>query len=142
VRAEFPLPDTTWPVLQPFWEGAAEGELRIPRCASCGRYEWYPRDTCSGCGGGGLPWAVMSGRATLFSWSEVSFPWVPQFADKVPFVSALAALDEDPSVRLATLVVDADPAALQVDMPLQVTFRPLEFTGVTGSVVAPLFRPT
>jgi uncharacterized OB-fold protein len=141
VRTDFPLPDTTWPVLREFWEGAAAGELRIPRCGSCGRYEWYPRDACSGCGGEAMAWTVMSGRATLFSWSEVSFAWVPQFRDKVPFVSALAALDEDPAVRLATLVVDAEPAALQVDMALQVTFRPLEFTGVDGAVVAPLFRP-
>lgn len=83
----------------------------------------------------------MSGKATLFSWSEVSFAWVPQFADKVPFVSALAALDEDPAVRLATFVVDTQPDALAVDIPLEVTFRALEFTGVSGSVVVPLFRP-
>ena len=142
MRAEFPLPDTDWPLLAEYWAGAAAGELRIPRCTACGRYEWYPRETCSGCGGAELPWTAMSGRATLFSWSEVSFAWVPQFADKVPFVSALAALDEDPAVRLATFVVDAEPDSLRVDMPLEVTFRPLEFTGVSGSVVVPLFRPT
>jgi uncharacterized OB-fold protein len=141
VRADFPLPDTTWPVLRPFWAGAAAGELRIPRCESCGRYGWYPAVKCAGCGHGTLQWAVMSGRATLFSWSEVTFAWVPQFADKVPFVSGLAALDEDPSVRLATVVVDAETVPLRVDMPLEVTFRPLRFTGVEGAVVAPLFRP-
>lgn len=88
-----------------------------------------------------MPWTAMSGRATLFSWAEVSFPWVPQFRELVPFVSGLAALDEDPAVRLATFVVDADPGDLAVDMALQVVFRPLEFAGVEGSVVAPLFRP-
>ena len=141
MRDDFPLPDTTWPVLRPFWEGAAAGELRIPRCVACGRYAWYPTETCTGCGGTALPWTAVSGRAALFSWSEVSFPWVPQFADKVPFVSALAALEEDPAVRLATLVVDAAPTTLRMDMPLAVTFRPLAFTGVEGSVVAPLFGP-
>jgi hypothetical protein len=39
------------------------------------------------------------------------------------------------------LIVDADAPSLHVDMPLEVTFRPLEFAGVDGSVVAPLFRP-
>jgi len=136
----FPLPDTDWPVLAEYWAGAAAGELRIPRCAECGRLGWYPRETCSGCGGDDLPWAVMSGRATLFSWSEVSFPWVPQFRDTVPFVSGLAALDEDPAVRLATFIIDADPSDLRIDMPLEVVFRPLQFTGVEGSVVAPLFK--
>lgn len=136
----FPLPDTDWPVLAEYWAGAAAGELRIPRCATCGRYEWYLRETCSGCGGEDLQWTVMSGRATLFSWSEVSFPWVPQFRDTVPFVSGLAALEEDPTVRLATFIVDADPSDLRIDMPLAVVFRPLQFTGVEGSVVAPLFK--
>ena len=141
MRAEFPLPDTTWPVLAEYWAGAAAGELRIPRCEACGRYEWYPRETCSGCGESAFAWTVMSGKATLFSWSEVSFGWVPQFRDKVPFVSGLAALDEDRSVRVATLVVDAPADDLAVDMPLEAVFRPLEFTGVEGSVVVPLFRP-
>jgi len=140
VANAFPLPDTDWPVLAEYWAGAAAGELRIPRCAACGRYEWYPSDTCSGCGGADLPWTVMSGQATLYSWAEVSFAWVPQFKDLVPFVSGLAALDEDPAVRLATFVVDAEPADLLIDMPLQVVFRPLQFTGVEGAVVAPLFK--
>ena len=137
----FPLPDTDWPVLAEYWAGAAAGELRIPRCAACGRYEWYPREKCTGCDGTDLPWTAVSGQATLFSWSEVSFPWVPQFADAVPFVSGLAALHEDPAIRLATFVVDAEAADLAIDMPLEVVFRPLEFAGVDGSVTVPLFRP-
>ncbi len=83
----------------------------------------------------------MSGRGTLFSWVVVTHAFLPQFADLVPFVPALVALEEDPAVRLATRVVDTDPETLDFDMPLQVTFRPITFAGVEGSVTAPMFVP-
>ena len=59
----------------------------------------------------------------------------------MPFVPALVALDEDPAVRLATRVVDTDPERLDFELPMQVTFRPITFAGVDGSVLAPLFTP-
>ena len=38
-------------------------------------------------------------------------------------------------------MVDCDPASLDFDMPVAVTFRPISFTGVDGAVVAPMFVP-
>jgi hypothetical protein len=38
-------------------------------------------------------------------------------------------------------MVDCDPAELDFDMPVAVTFRPISFIGVDGEVVAPLFTP-
>ncbi len=54
---------------------------------------------------------------------------------------ALVALDEDPAVRVATRIVDADLDDLTFEMPVQVTFRPIRFAGVDGEVTAPLFTP-
>ena len=67
----------------------------------------------------------MSGRGTLFSWVVVTHPFLPQFADLVPFVPALVALDEDPAVRIPTRIVDTEPGGLEFEMPVQVTFRPI-----------------
>jgi uncharacterized OB-fold protein len=64
-----------------------------------------------------------------------------QFGEKVPFVTGLVSLEEDPSVRMATEVVDGDPDQLEFDQPMEVTFRPLRFGGIDGAVVAPLWRP-
>jgi hypothetical protein len=50
-------------------------------------------------------------------------------------------VDEDPSVRLVTRIVDAEVADLRADQPVHVVFRPITFEGVAGSVVAPLFAP-
>ena len=80
----------------------------IPRCETCGAYVWYPQDACPTCGGA-LTWTAVSGRGTLFTWAVVRRAFLPAFADLVPFVTALVALDEDPAVRLVHVLVDAAP---------------------------------
>ena len=141
MRADFPLPDTEWEPTREFWAGAACDELRIPRCDSCGRLSWYPQERCRHCKGESFTWETMSGRGTLFSWVVVTHAFLPQFADLVPFVPALVALEEDPAVRLATRVVDCDPEQLDFELPVTVSFRPISFTDVDGAVPAPLFVP-
>lgn len=137
----FPLPDVSWPPLEPFWTAAALGDLVIPRCERCRQLVWYPQERCSHCEGPTMSWTKVSGRGTLFSWAVVRHAWIPQLASAVPFVSALVALDEDPGVRLVTRVVDAVPEELVPDQAVQVTFRPLQFEGVDGTVLAPFFKP-
>src|SRR5690242_15860356 len=110
-REDFPLPDVDDPATAPFYAGAAAGELRVPRCGTCGEFVWYPEPVCPR--DGATPeWVAVSGRGTLFSWAVVQRAFLPAFADKVPFVTALVALDEDPRVRIPTLIVDAEPASL------------------------------
>ena len=139
-RADFPLPDLGEPLTAPFFAAAAAGELRIPRCEGCGAYVWYPQEQCPS-DGGSLTWTQLSGRGTLFSWAVVRRAFLPAFEDKVPFVTALVALDEDPAVRIATYIVDADPGTLVADAPVEVDFRELSFSTVPdASVVVPMFR--
>jgi uncharacterized OB-fold protein len=141
-RAEFPLPDVEWEPLRPFWAGAARRELVLARCTGCARFVWYPDGPCRHCGGRVREWTRVSGRGRLFSWSIVHRAFIPQLASLVPFVTGLVAIDEDPAVRLTTLVVDCPHDRLRIDMPVAVTFRPLQFAGVAGSVLAPLFAPS
>ncbi len=140
-RPDFPLPDTAWPPTREFWSAAACHALAIPVCDGCHHYVWYPATPCRHCGNPTLTWTDVGGRGTLFAWSVVRRPFIPQLADAVPFVTALVALAEDPAVRIVTRIVDADPERLRADMPVKVVFRPLRFTGVAGEVVAPLFAP-
>ena len=141
MRADFPLPDTDWSPTRPYWESAARGELSIPRCASCGTYNWYPRERCKSCDAAYLAWTPVSGRGTLFTWAVVRRALVESFAEKVPYVTGLVALVEDPAVRLVTNVVDCALEDLQIDMPVRAVFRPLAFPGTSREVVAPLFVP-
>jgi len=139
--SESPLPDTRWEPTRPFWEAAARGELAIPRCAACGRLNWYPPERCRHCGGDELPWVAVSGRGTLFSWAVVRRALWRPFAGKVPYVTGLVALEEDPAVRIVTNVVNCTPEDLSPDMPVRAVFRPLAFAGSERRVVAPLFAP-
>jgi hypothetical protein len=140
-RDDFPLPDVEWAPTRPYWEGAARGELVLPRCDACRRWVWYPDGACRWCGGTAHTWTPVSGRGRLFSWSVVHRAFIPQLANLVPFVTALVAIDEDSAVRLPTYLVDCAPEALRMEMPVRVVFRPLRFAGVAGEVAAPLFVP-
>ena len=114
-RQHHPLPDLADPMTAPYFTAAAAGELRVPRCADCGRFVWYPADACPACGATVLPWTRVSGQGTLFSWAVVRRAFLPAFADRVPFVTGLVAIVEDPAVRLVTYVVDSDPETLAPD---------------------------
>jgi uncharacterized OB-fold protein len=138
-RADFPLPDVHDPLTAPFFAAAARGALAIPRCATCDRFVWYPESPCPGCGRN-PEWTDVSGRGSLFSWAVVRRPFLPAFAEMVPFVTGLVALTEDPAVRVATLVVGSDPDSLVPDAPVRAVFRPLAFPTVEGSVVVPMFE--
>ena len=141
MHPHFPLPDVTWEPTRPFWAGAARSVLTLPRCDACARLVWYPETPCRHCDGGHLTWSQISGRGTLFSWSVVRHAWIPQVADRLPFVTGLVAVEEDPSVRLVTYIVDCPIDALRCDLPVRVVFRPLRYAGVEGEVVAPMFAP-
>ena len=60
---------------------------------------------------------------------------------KSTLLTALVAIDEDPSVRLCTYVGDCEPEAPTANAPVAVTFRPLAFSTVPGrSVTVPMFK--
>ena len=136
-----PLPDPDWDLIQPFWNAAREGSLVMPRCGGCQRYVWYPDEQCPHCGAGEIPWVAVAGRGQLFSWAEVCHPLHPPYADSLPYLTGIVVLDEDPTLRYVTRFVDCTADDLAIEMPMEVVFRELVFTGVEGSVMAPLFRP-
>jgi uncharacterized OB-fold protein len=139
---DFPLPDTEWEGSRGFWEAAARGQLAIPRCADCARWVWYPRPRCPDCDADRLAWTPTSGRGTLFSWAVVRRALLPAFAEQVPYVPGLVALEEDPRVRVVTQLVDCTPDELRAEMPVHAVFRPLVFPNATRRVIAPMFAPS
>lgn len=129
------LPDLSWEVARPFWEGCAAGELRIPRCEDCGRYVWYPAAVCPACGGGRHVWARVGGGGRVFTWVRVHRAFLPGYTTRVPFVTALVEIDEDPRVRLATFLREVPPEGPRIGMPVEVTFE-----RVDDRLVLPAFR--
>jgi uncharacterized OB-fold protein len=123
----YPVPDD---VSAPYWEGIAEGVLRIQRCGACGRHVFYPRAVCPHCGSGELSWVEASGSGRVHAFTVVHRA-PPDHRDEAPYVVALVELQE--GVRMMTRLVDVEPAAVRVDIPVEVAIR--------GEPRLPCFRP-
>lgn len=116
-----PLPRPLNPELtRPFWEAARRHELVLPRCTTCDHLFFYPRSECPRCFSSALAWVPVSGRGRLHSFTIVYQPANAAFRDNAPYVYAVVQLDEGP--RLVSNVVECDPEAVRVDMPLVAVF--------------------
>jgi uncharacterized OB-fold protein len=90
------------PLHVPFWEGAAEHELRVQRCRRCGAHQFFARPFCLACGADDVAWVAASGLGTVYSLTTVHRQVTPDLP--APYVNALVELDEGP--RLLTRLVD------------------------------------
>jgi len=133
------LPNLDDPSIAPFWRAAAEGALKIPRCAACGAFNWYPVGACRHCGGETMNWVALSGRARLYSWTLVRRALDPALASLTPYVSIIAEPVDAPGVRIISRLVDVEPERLTADAPIRVVFRDLAYPNAVAGVMAPLF---
>ena len=124
-----PTPET-----QHYWDGAAEGELRLQRCDACANTYFPPRPFCPDCGSRAVSVIVASGRATLYSYVINHLP-TPGFDDG-PFAIAAVELEEGPRLMANILDCPQTPEALQLDMALEVTFEKL-----SDAITLTQFRP-
>jgi uncharacterized OB-fold protein len=105
---------------RPFWQAAKRHELVMPRCTTCAHIFFYPRSECPRCFSTALEWVPVSGRGRLHSFTIVYQPANAAFREEAPHVYAVVQLDEGP--RLVSNVVECDPEAVSVDMPLVAVF--------------------
>jgi len=130
---ERPLPRPS-PWSQPYWESARQGRLSAPRCRACGHLFLPPRPLCPRCRGEAFDWVPLSGRGRVYSFTVVRQPAHPAFAERVPYVFAVVELEEGP--WLVANILDCPPEAVQVGMPVEVTFEE-----PAPGVALPQFRP-
>ncbi len=123
-----PTPET-----QHFWDGTRQGELRLQRCDACAKVYFPPRPFCPACASRQVSVFPASGRGSLYSY-VIHHRKVPGFTP--PYAIAVVQLDEGPRVMSNIVDCPQTPEALQLDMPLEVVFEPLDET-----VTLPLFRP-
>jgi len=130
------LPAPT-PETQAFWDGMKAGELRLQRCLDphCAHVYFPPRPFCPGCGSRQVEWFASSGRGTLYSYVINERP-APGFEAEAPYAIAVVQLDEGPRMMTNLVDVEQTPEALQLDMPLEVTF-----VEASSEVTLPKFRP-
>lgn len=115
-----------------FFEGARQGELRLQRCASCGRLRHPPGPMCPHCRS--LDWAVQlaEGSGHVYSFVVIHHPTAPAF--DYPLVVGLVELTE--GVRIVAGLVGIAPSEVRIGLPVQV-----EFLTVDAELCLPQFRP-
>lgn len=128
-----PAPD---PLATFFWEATAERRLDILRCDRCGHYIHYPRPICDRCLGQSSTPATVSGRGTLYSYTEVVQAFHPYYVDKLPYLLAVVELEEEAGLKVTTNLVGVGDLPFRCGIPVEVTFDEL-----APGFVLPLFRP-
>ena len=124
----------------PFWEYAAQGELRVQACAApdCGRLRFPPRPCCPHCQSFDSEWRRVSGRGRIWSYVFPHPPLLPDYAAQAPYNAVIVELAEDPLIRLVGNVVaepdaaldSVDPARLRIGARVQVAFTEVDGTTV------------
>jgi uncharacterized protein len=115
-----------------FWDGIAEGELRLQRCRACESTYFPPQPYCPHCTSDDVDVVRSSGRGVLYSY-VISHLSPPGF--EAPYVIGVVELEEGP--RLLTTIVDVapEPDLLPLDLPVEVVYQ------AVGEFTLPLFRP-
>lgn len=104
-----------------FWEACDRGELLFQECAACGHRQFYPRRLCQACHAADPAWKQASGRGRVYTFTVVNRAPLPAFKADSPYVLALIDLEEGP--RMMMNVINCDPDAVHIDMPVRVTFE-------------------
>lgn len=109
---------------KPYWDGLKERRLLLQQCGNCGLVRHYPRPMCAACHSLEVRWIESSRQGRLHSWTEVHHPFVPALRDEIPYVMATVELEE--GVRLQCQMLDAEAAALRLDLPVEIVFREVQ----------------
>lgn len=126
-----PIPDAATAT---YWSAANEGRLMMPRCSQCCRWHFYPRALCPHCGSDALEWTACSGAGTVYSFTVVHRAPSPAFAQEVPYVVAIVAVEEGP--HLMTSVAGCAPDQVHIGMKVRARFR-----RVADDTQVPVFEP-
>jgi len=120
----------------PFWEGVKAGKLLLQRCSQCRRLQFPPTASCTQCSGGEFSLEAVSGRGTVFSFTEtVSGARHPYFQAASPYLVGEVELDEQEGLILVSNFPGSTYADLRIGAPVEV-----EFHTITDESVIPQFR--
>jgi hypothetical protein len=120
-----------------FYRGWLERELRLSRCADCGRWQHPPRPMCAACWSWNVVPTRVSGRGTVHLRMLLHQGPPAEGVDyaKGPHPVVVVELAEQPGLRFTSTVVGCAPGEVAIGMPVE-----LAWTERNG-VPFPVFRP-
>ena len=124
---------TPTPETKHYWEGAKDGKLILQKCNDCSGIYFPPRPFCPKCSSCSVQEYQASGKGSLYSYVINHLP-SPGFTP--PFAIAVVELEEGPRLMSNIVECEQTPEALELDMPLEVTFEKLN-----DDITLPQFKP-
>ena len=124
---------TPTPETKHYWDGAKDGKLILQKCNYCSGNYFPPRPFCPKCGSRSVQEFQASGKGSLYSYVINHLP-SPGFTP--PFAIAVVELEEGPRLMSNIVECEQTPEALELDMPLEVTFEKLN-----DDITLPQFKP-
>jgi uncharacterized OB-fold protein len=126
-----PLADAT---SLPWWRAASEHRLVVQRCTSCGRTRLPPAPLCPECRSADSAWKELSGRGEVYTYTVVHRPIAA--GQRLPYLIAVISLEEAGGVRILSNLVDVDPDAIEIGMPVELVWEDM-----SAELAIPRFRP-
>ncbi|HEY0650469.1 Zn-ribbon domain-containing OB-fold protein [Phenylobacterium sp.] len=113
---------------QPYWDGLAEGRVRFPRCAGCGRVHWPAVWRCGDCGSWEHAWFDVEPVGQVYTWSRTwhRFPGLESLS--APFISLVVTVDATEGRRL-TGILEGDDAAIRIGARVRGRIATVEAAG-------------
>jgi uncharacterized OB-fold protein len=111
-----------------YHEGLAQRRLVASRCTHCDALYLPPRPICSACQAQDMEWAELRGEGTVIGFTNVAIaPSVMAakgYGRDTPYVTAIVALKEGPTVAARIEAADAGGAGqdVRVGMPVRADF--------------------
>ena len=116
-----PVPRPT-ELTRPFWDAAKEGRLMLQFDRETGKPQFWPRPVSIHSGRTDMEWREVSGRGSLYAWTEVHVP-LRGFEELAPYV--LAAVELEEGVRIMARLVNVTADALTPGMAVRVAWEKL-----------------
>jgi uncharacterized OB-fold protein len=92
----------------PFWNGLAQGEVRLQQCHECGVHQYPPESFCYECGAQKMSWVAVAGEGEVYSFIVVHQQYHKAFKDFLPYTVVIVQMDEGP--RMLGLMLDRKKA--------------------------------
>lgn len=89
---------------QPYWEALSTGRLAIQRCGGCRSWLWPADWRCYRCGSYEMSWQDVEPEGVVYSWIRTHLPFVPAFAEELPYVNVLVELPHAGGARVLGLL--------------------------------------
>ncbi len=129
-----PILPTITDLNRPFWEGCAEGVLRVQACQPAGHLRYPVSDACPTCLSPDWTWQDLSGDGEILSAVVFQRSYNRAYERHVPYNVVLVQLKEGP--RMFSNVLPLTSPALPAGTLVRVTFDP-----VAEGISIPRFVP-